>query len=323
METEELNRLAGQPLRLSFADIRTHPRLPDARRAYLDHFLRVYEGDPFLVRLVLEAGRFFVFHLAVVLDAGQDLSRRDTWFTVSALKRQLALYGFASGRQVDHLILRLQGVGFLSEQRHPADGRVRLLATTEKMRTHHQEWLAAHFAPLATLYPNHDYGPILARDPGFHIVHCRTSLPYHPVSARLMMTIPDILLFFSHSAGPLIMNAIIKAAVDSNSSDAQIPYIEVADRFGVSSTHIRTMMQNAQSAGLVRLIGRGGRSIEIMPRFWDSYDHGLVLGMYLHDAHNIAAMRVWRDETATLAAARSQQIGSTPDDLRSTSPVRA
>jgi hypothetical protein len=303
LEAEALELLTGQPLRLSFADILAHPRLPEARRAYIDDFLRVYHGDPFLIRLVLEAGRFLVFHIAAVLDAGQDLSRRETWFTVSALKQQLALYGFASGRQVDHLVRRLQSVGFISERRHPADGRVRLLAITEKLRTHHQDWLAAHFAPLVTLYPHHDYGPILARDARFHIVHCRTCLPYQPVAARLMMTIPDTMLFFSHSAGPLIMNAVIKAAMDSKDPGADVPYIDAADRFGVSSTHVRTMMQTAEAAGLVRISGRGGRNIAILPRFWDSYDRGLALGMYLHDAHNIVAMRAWRQEVAAAPSA--------------------
>ena len=86
MEKDELERLVGGKLRLSFEDILNHPRIFDARRAYLSSFLDVYEGDPFLVRLLLEAGRFFVFHSAAVLEAAQNLSRRETWFTVAALK---------------------------------------------------------------------------------------------------------------------------------------------------------------------------------------------------------------------------------------------
>ena len=34
-------------------------------------------------------------------------------------------------------------------------------------------------------------------------------------------------------------------------------------------------------------------SILILPRFWASYDRGLALGMYLHDAINLVAMRQW------------------------------
>lgn len=293
MEQDELERLAGCPLRLTFEDILDHPRLVEARRAYLDAFSSVFAGDSFLVRLLLEAGRFFVFHSAAVLDAAQDPSRRETWFTVSALKKELATFGFASGRQVDHLVRRLRDVGFLEQRQALADRRVQLLAATEKLWSHHTKWLAAHYVPLATIFPHHDYSPVLSHDRGFHALHCRTCLPFTPVSARLMMTLPDTLLFFTHSAGPLIVNAVLKAAMDSGDLYAAVPYMQAADRFGVSPTHVRTLMQSAQSAGLVRLVGRGGSKIEILPRFWASYDRGLSVGMYLHDAVNLVAMREW------------------------------
>jgi hypothetical protein len=295
LERDELERLVGGRLRLTFEEIVNHPRLPEARRAYLDSFLHVYEGDPFLVRLLLEAGRFFVFHSAAVLEAAQDLSRRETWFTIAALKRQLAMFGYASGRQVDHLVARLREVGFLELYPAPADGRVRLLKTTDKLRAHHTEWLAAHYVPLATLYPAHDYSMVLSRNRAFHIVHCRTRRPFQLAAAHLMMTLPDTMLFFSHAAGPLIQNAVLKAAMDSGDPGGAVPYIEAADRFGVSRTHVRNLMNAAQSAGLVRIVGRGGRSIEILPRLWASYDRGLAVGMYLHDAINLVAMREWTE----------------------------
>ena len=42
-----------------------------------------------------------------------------------------------------------------------------------------------------------------------------------------------------------------------------------------------------------KITGRGGHSILILPRFWASYDRGLAVGMYLHDAVNLVAMRQW------------------------------
>jgi hypothetical protein len=213
LERDELERLVGGKLRLTFDEIVNHPRLPEARRVYLDSFLRVYEGDPFVVRLLLQAGRF--------------------------------------------------------------------------------EWLAAHYVHLAYLYPDHDYSPVLARDPAFHVLHCGLCFPFGPVSARLMMTLPDTMLFFNHAAGPLIQNAALKAAMDAGDPNAEVPYIEAADRFGVSRTHVRNLMRDAEAAGLVRISGRGGRNITILPRFWASYDRGLAIGMYLHDAVNIVAMRNW------------------------------
>ena len=293
METDELERLVGGRLRLTFENILNHPQLPAARGAYLNAFLDVYDGDPFLVRLLLEAGRFLVFHTAAVLDAAQDLSRRETWFTVSALKEVLATYGFASGRHVDHLVRRLCDVGFLDKLQAPADRRVTLLSATEKLWSHHSKWLAAHYVPLATLFPHHDYGPVLSHDRAFDVLHCRSCPAFIPVSARLMMTLPDTMLFFNHSAGPLIQNTVLKAAIDSGNPHAAVPYIDATARFGVSRSHVRRLMKSAQSADLVRLVGRGGRQIEILPRFWTSFDRGLAVGMYLQDAVHLVAMREW------------------------------
>jgi len=293
LETDELERLVGGRLRLTFENILDHPQLPAARGAYLNAFLDVYDGDPFVVRLLLEAGRFLVFHTAAVLDAAQDLSRRETWFTVSALKEVLATYGFASGRHVDHLVRRLCDVGFLDKLQAPADRRVTLLSATEQLWSHHSKWLAAQCVPLATLFPHHDYGPVLSHDRAFQVLYCRSCPAFIPVSARLMATLPDTMLFFNHSAGPLIQNTVLKAAMDSGNPHGAVPYIDATARFGVSRSHVHRLMKSAESAGLVRLVGRGGRQIEILPRFWTSFDRGLAVGMYLHDAVHLVAMREW------------------------------
>jgi hypothetical protein len=67
LQEEEIARLLGTPPRIAFQDIVKHPRLPEARKRYLDRFLDVYGGDPFLVRLLIESGRFIVYHLVAVL----------------------------------------------------------------------------------------------------------------------------------------------------------------------------------------------------------------------------------------------------------------
>src|SRR5437016_2083329 len=65
LEQAEIERLLGGAPRLSIEDIVKHPRLPEARKLYLDRFLEVYGGDPFLVRLLIESGRFILYHLTV------------------------------------------------------------------------------------------------------------------------------------------------------------------------------------------------------------------------------------------------------------------
>jgi hypothetical protein len=124
LEHDELERLVGGPLRLKLEEFASHPRLPEARKVYFDHFLKVYDGDPFLVRLIIESGRFLVFLLAGVLEAAHDPERRETWATLKRLKEQIA--------HIDQLVKRLCAVGFLQLQPAKQDGRVRILSTDRK-----------------------------------------------------------------------------------------------------------------------------------------------------------------------------------------------
>jgi hypothetical protein len=77
LEQAEIERLLGGAPRLAREDVVKHPRLPEARKVYLAHFLSLYGGDRFVVRLLIEAGRFLVYHVALHLDAVQEPAQRE------------------------------------------------------------------------------------------------------------------------------------------------------------------------------------------------------------------------------------------------------
>ena len=270
---------------MSLEEILGNPRFPDARKLYLDRFLGVYGHDPFLVRLLIETGRFLVYHLAVVLDAGQDPDRRETWFTVGRLKQQIAASGLgASARQVDHLVARLREVGCLDVVPSDNDRRLRILKPTEKMLEHDRDWLAAHYAPLTLLCPQNDYGPVMRRDPAFQVLHRRAAMAFWPLGMKLLASVPDMMLFFYRAGGHMVLAALLQSALaDPDRPHTAVPYADFGDRFGVSRTHVRQLLVAAQDAGLVNLKARGGHRVEILPRLWTSYDRSIAGGMFAHD----------------------------------------
>jgi len=281
----EIQRLLAQAPHVSIEEILGNPRFPDARKLYLDRFLGVYGHDPFLVRLLIETGRFLVYHLAVVLDAGQDPDRRETWFTVGRLKQQIAASGLgASARQVDHLVARLREVGFLDVVPSDKDRRLRILKPTEKMLEHDRDWLAAHYAPLTLLCPQNDYGPVMRRDPAFQVLHRRAAMAFWPLGMKLLASVPDMMLFFYRAGGHMVLAALLQSALaDPDRPHTAVPYADIGDRFGVSRTHVRQLLVAAQDAGLVNLKARGGHRVEILPRLWASYDTSIAGGMFAHD----------------------------------------
>jgi DNA-binding transcriptional ArsR family regulator len=285
LDQPTIQRLLKHTPHVSQQELLASPHFSQARTVFLDRYLAIYGQDPFLVRLLIETGRFAVFLATLILDAAHDPARRETWFTVGRLKRQIASLGLGiSERQVDYLIARLSAVGFLEMLRSDEDRRVRILKPSATMLAHHRDWLAAHYAPLTVLCPHNDYGPILRGDPAFQLMYRRTSLAFFPLGRKVLMSEPDMMLFFDRVAGRAVLAALLQAAsADPDHLHAAVPYAEVGDRFGVSRTHVRQLLMAAERQGLVKLQGRGGHRVEIQPRLWASYDRAIAGGMFLRD----------------------------------------
>jgi hypothetical protein len=295
LEQADIERLVGGPPRLTCEDIVNHPRLAEARAVFLDRFLALYGGDPYTVRLLIESGRFLVYHIVGILDAAVDPARRETWLTVTRLKQEMSLFGLASDRHIDGLIQRLCSAGFMEIMPAEQDRRVRILKPTEKLKSHDRDWLAAHIAPLAVLYPEHDYRPVMQHDRPFHGLYRRVSVPFMPLGASLLLSLPDTMLFFNHAAGAVLQAALLHAAMAApDYPDAAMPYADIGERLGVSRTHVRKLLIAAETTGLVKLHTRGGHRVEILPRQWASYDRGMAAGMYLHDMVYVATERAAR-----------------------------
>ncbi len=284
MDEPEIEQLIGDAPYLRLEEIVPHPRFAEARKLYLERFLAVYDGDPFLVRLLIESGRFAVFILAIIMDAGHDPENRDSWFTVGKLKQLVTGFKFASERQVDHLVARLREVGFLDLMPAANDRRVKIIKPTQNMRAHDRDWLAAHYAPLTILCPHNDYSAAINGDPAFQVAQRRASIAFMSLGYRLMTAVPEMTMFFDKAAGHMVLAALLNAALDEpDRQHTPVPFSDVGDRFGVSRTHVRQLLVAAEEAGLVKLHARGGHKVEILPKLWDCHARGIAGGMYLHD----------------------------------------
>src|SRR5262249_21247188 len=193
-------------------------------------------------------------------------------------KRQIASLGLGTcQRQVDYLIARLCAVGFLEMVRSDEDRRVHILKPSATMLAHHRDWLAARYAPLAVLCPPNDSWPITRGDPAFQVVYCRASLAFYPLGMKVLLSEPDMMLFFDRVAGRMVLAALLQAAsADPDDLHADLSYAELGDRFGVSRTHVRQLLMAAERQGLVKLHARGGHRVEIQPRLWPSCDRAVA-----------------------------------------------
>lgn len=272
--------------------ILAHPRFGEARLAYFDQLDRVYGENPFLNKLMMQAGRMMLFFLIICLDAGYREEDRASWPTLANIKRMLQPMGLASSGHVSQLIGRLVHVGFLSTRPSPVDARVRLLAPTQAMLEHDQDWLIAHYAPLAALHGADAYRLPMSRSGAFQIAQRGVAAQAFVKLSAPLLDNPVILFFGVHDAAFLILTTLAGDALRAGSNSATVPYAALARRFSVSRTHVRRILAEAQANGWLELEGDRERTVVLQPILLQALDKFIAEAMSNHDRTGRAAARL-------------------------------
>ncbi|MEA2913051.1 MAG: hypothetical protein QOJ15_5132 [Bradyrhizobium sp.] len=261
-------------------EILAHPLFVSARAAFVDAVLALYEGDPFLTRLLLEAGRYVTFGNIMCLHARYDEADRSTWPTMSRLKEAMAQFGLSSSRRIEALVARLVDSGFLEMVASKQDRRVRILTPTERMFTQDMDWLAAHYLPLQVLFPDPGYLPMIQRDRAFQMAQRLVSMDFFGRGANILASNPGVMLFMSRDGGIMILIKLIQMTHAANEGfRAGLSYAEIGARFGLSRTHVREVLLDAGRAGYVKLSGRGGQMVQLTPAVMQVFDRFIADSM--------------------------------------------
>jgi hypothetical protein len=264
-------------------DILAHSRFPAARTAFVDAVLGLYEGDAFLNRLLLEASRMVIFTSIISLHAGYNEADRTTWPTMSLLQEVMTQFGLASPRRIEDLVARLIHCGLLESVVSWRDRRVRILTPTARMLSLDQDWLSAHYQPLHAMFPDPGYASPVRRDPGFQQEHRLVAIGFFALGAQILAGNPAMMLFLSRDVGVMVLIKLIQMMGDRERSPEGLSYTDLGARFGVSRTHVRWLLQDAEQAGLVSLSGRGGRFVELKPAVLQAFDRFVAESMSGHD----------------------------------------
>jgi hypothetical protein len=192
--------------------------------------------------------------------------------------------GLSSSRRVEALVARLVHSGFLAMITSKQDRRVRILTPTERMFIQDQNWLAAHYLPLQVLFPDPGYGPMIQRDRPFQMAQRLVSMDFFGRGANILASNPGIMLFLGRDAGVMILIKLIQMAHAANEGiHSSLSYADIGARFGVSRTHVREVLLEAERAGYVRLSGRGGQLVQLTPAVMQVFDRFIADSMCGND----------------------------------------
>ena len=257
----------------STEEILAHPRFRFARDEFVQAMLTLYEHRPFLNRLLLEASRTVLVAIIMCLYARYDEADRATWPTLRLVADSMAEHQLASASRVHDLVTRLIKAGYLEQRTAPQDRRVRILTPTDTMIAQDQDFLVSHHLPLQILFPEPGYALIMTRDPAFQLKQRLVSRDLFALGARILASNPVMMLFQGRDAGIMILIKMIQlGGGQSGAAPLMISYSDLGSRFGVSRTHVRELLVEAEALDLVRLTKGGGQRVELMPSLLQAFD---------------------------------------------------
>jgi hypothetical protein len=233
-----------------------------------------------------------VLHAVIMcLFARYDETDRATWPTLRLVTDTMAAYRLASASRVDDLISRLVKTGYLEQRLAPQDRRVRILVPTEQLIAQDQDFLVSHHLPLQILFPDPGYALIMTRDPAFQLKERLVSTELFASSAQILAGNPVMLLFLGRAAGIMILIKIIELN-GAGTESLKISYSDLGGRFGVSATHVRNLLEEAEKMDLVRLTKAGGRFVELKPQLLQAFDRFIADAMSGFDLAYQLALQV-------------------------------
>ena len=274
----------GLPAHRSAEEILSHPRFPTARDEFVNAILALYEHEPALNRLLLEAGRTVLFVVIMCLHARYDEADRATWPTLALDAQSTAAQGVSSPRRIHGLVSQFIRAGYLELRSSPRDRRVRILTPTAKMVAQDQDWLVSHYLPLQALFPEPGYARIMARDAAFQLAQRLVTSSFFALGGQIMAAHPIVMQFMNREAGVMILIKLMQlAGPKGGAMREEVSYSDIGASFGVSRTHVRVILQEAEAQGLVRLTKDGGQYVQVMPELVEAFDRFVADSMSGHD----------------------------------------
>ncbi|CAH1673579.1 hypothetical protein [Chelatococcus asaccharovorans] len=294
---------------LSADEILAHPHFGTARDIYIREMLELHENQPTENRLLIDGGTASIFFSVIIMNAGYQPHVRSTWPTMQLLKSQMETHGIASGRRTHDIVRRLIDLGYITTFTTQRDRRSTLLAPTDKMLAHDQRSLIVYFHPLHALFPDPGYPEPMRRDRAFHRVAREVSIAFLAHAQQFIRANPVITFFLPRQAGHMILTKLMHLCGDEDDHGVpKVSFVRIGDSFGVSRTHVRKLLREAESFGFVRL---SGDSVAVTPACRSGFARFLADTM----AGNDLVYRLAMAKLASTAVAGTQPAGPALADL--------
>ena len=242
-----------------------NPRFGEARRCYIENYINLYAHDPALNKLMAEAARHVIVTFIICMSAAAT-EDPESWPTLGKLQDEVEKHGVGSAGLVENIVSRMLDRGLLNARAALGDRRKRVLSPTPLLLRLDREILLAQAIPTAMLFPGPAMDRAVACGQDYQRTSRAISMRVFGMAMEFFARNADAMHFIARDSGLMVLFSILSSAGNSAGKNiSTISYQELTDRFGISRTHARSLIDEAEVRGWVEVNERGGVSITIKP----------------------------------------------------------
>jgi hypothetical protein len=267
------NTLDRDRLRQSVEQLRAHPAFAEARAMFCGDVTHTFAANSSVNRLMRRDGRFAFMAFVFFLDRTRDPSDAASGVTYTRLSELFANGLLASPRRVKAMFVHARASGHLRlREVQPEDRRIKVFEPTAEFAQAGLAWLRAYLGALDRLGMlainvrdriEASGEAILAEVLTFNV------LAYLRSGFVLYEDLPPVQAFMSRENGYTVLMSLIQSMrrATDGSVCATAPSADLAERFSLSRGSVRNMLAAASEANWLRIVDRGGHTLELAPEF--------------------------------------------------------
>jgi hypothetical protein len=257
------------PSESATAAVVTHPRFPDAARAVAAGLVALYQGERVVNLVMPDRIRYIISIFAMHLHFAGRPNDPNSGLTASRLSKLCVERKICSEGRAEAMLGIMREFGHLVPAPSEEDRRLRRLTPAESLFAWHRKRCVHFFQAAAKVMPQYADALVALDLPEFMPKFLRHLARTHVAGFHYVEYAPDVRQFYERSAGgPILMSIALSGASDDTfppSRPVAISLTGIARDFEVSRAHVRRVVQEGVSVGLLERAGPSTDELTVSP----------------------------------------------------------
>ncbi len=243
------------PTAEAIAAVRADARFRQAAAAIAATSIEYYQGRWLANRVLSDRARFIMAALMLFLHFDRRDDVASSGMTAARLREICTRVGLCSPGRIEAMLLMMRASGYLERVDVPTDRRVRRYAPTAKLIDLHRERHQRMLVAVDVLRGTTSYAPRLDTAGEFYRQFLLAMGRGYLAGFRVVEHAPEFAAVMDRDAGMLIVMSIFLVSPEYRAYCPEalqnVSVAGLARRFNVSRVHLRSVLRDAEGAGLV------------------------------------------------------------------------